>query len=362
MQLTADQIEFKSTLRRFLTENASSEYRRQRMDRRGESAGDPEPALAWRIFEDLGLRDGFSGAVPVLSFAELGLVAEECGRALLSEPICERLLGSTLLPRLISDEVSSKFRATLAGQGTDVSAVRVGVAPPACCALVAEQEDGLVHGRIDWAFGVEDAQYLLLFLNVCGTRRAALCSVQQSEVSINPCPSLDLTVSLSSVEVSGARMEVLLSAREGDLAEDLFEIIKASEVYGLCERVIEMSVEYVTQREQFGQPVGAFQAVQNPLARCFARVEALGALSRFAGWCVENDSSQRSLVARSAAAEAADLGVAVCEAAIQAHGGIGFTWEYDLHLFLRRAKAIQSVLALTEGRVEQLLARAKVTE
>jgi alkylation response protein AidB-like acyl-CoA dehydrogenase len=359
MQLTADQLELKSALRRFLAENVSPEYRRERINRRAEGSGRSDSVLTRRILEDLGLREGFGGAAPVLSFAELALAAEECGRALLSEPICEQLLGSILLPRFTSEQVSSKFRATVTGQGSDASAVGVAVAPPACCAVVAESEDGVVHGRIDWALGVDDASHLLMFVHVNGTRRAALCSVHQSGVTLQRCASLDLTVALNSVQLSGVRVEVMLSGQEGDLAEDLFEIVKAAEVYGLCERVLEMSVEYVTQREQFGQPVGAFQGVQHPLAHCCARVEALGALSRFAAWCVEHDPAQRPLVARAAAAEAAAVGVTVCETAIQVHGGIGFTWEYDLHLFLRRAKAIQSVLALTELRVDQLLERAR---
>jgi alkylation response protein AidB-like acyl-CoA dehydrogenase len=145
------------------------------------------------------------------------------------------------------------------------------------------------------------------------------------------------------------------------LVEDLIEVLKASEVYGITARVIEMTTEYVKTREQFSVPLGAFQAVQQRLADGYAASESLGALCRFAAWSVEGSPRQRRLTARAAVSHAAEVGPLVCESAIQCHGGIGFTWEYDLHLLLRRAKVIQAGFSLNGERAEELIRRAKVS-
>jgi alkylation response protein AidB-like acyl-CoA dehydrogenase len=124
-------------------------------------------------------------------------------------------------------------------------------------------------------------------------------------------------------------------------------------------RVVEMTADYLKTREQFGVPVGAFQAVQQRIADAYAASESLGALCRFAAWSVVSSPEQRPLTARAAIAHAAEVGPTVCEAAIQVHGGIGFTWEYDLHLFLRRAKAIQAAFPMNAERVASLLDSAR---
>jgi alkylation response protein AidB-like acyl-CoA dehydrogenase len=137
------------------------------------------------------------------------------------------------------------------------------------------------------------------------------------------------------------------------------EVLKASEVSGLCQRVLQMTTEYVKTRNQFGVPIGSFQAIQQKLAQVYAESEALASLCRFAAWSFSASPEQRRLTSRAAALKAAELGVQVCEVAIQCHGGIGFTWEYDLHLFLRRAQMVRAAFGISESRADELIRAAE---
>jgi alkylation response protein AidB-like acyl-CoA dehydrogenase len=169
---------------------------------------------------------------------------------------------------------------------------------------------------------------------------------------------LDLTQAVTKVELAAAAAEAF-STVDSELFDALCEATKACELAGVSERAIEMTVQHVKTREQFGVPVGGFQAIQQQLADAFAKSQALGALARFAAWAATKSPEQRLLTARSAAVYAAEVAPAVCETAIQCHGGIGFTWEYDLHLYLRRAKLIQTALARSAVRVGELLAAVR---
>ena len=95
------------------------------------------------------------------------------------------------------------------------------------------------------------------------------------------------------------------------------------------------------------------------MADAYAQQEALGALARFAAWSIDHSPEQSALTARAAIALATTVGPGVIEACLQAHGGIGFTWEYDLHLYLRRAQATRAAFAMTSERDSELLERAR---
>ncbi len=188
--------------------------------------------------------------------------------------------------------------------------------------------------------------------------RVFACAISDPGITVRPLPSLDCTTALSSVSLKDV-VAVVFSEDESHKVLDAFSILKACEVYGVTGRVIEMSADYLKTREQFGVPIGAFQAVQQRIADGYAASESLGALCRFAAWSVVSSPAQRPLTARAAIAHSAEVGSSVCEAAIQVHGGIGFTWEYDLHLFLRRAKIIQAGFPLDASMVEDVLDRAR---
>ena len=119
----------------------------------------------------------------------------------------------------------------------------------------------------------------------------------------------------------------------------------ALEACGLARRALEYAIEYATEREQFGRRIGVYQAISHPLADAFTRVELARSLSLWAAWCVAADDEQAPIASAAAKAYAAEAAVAVCETSIQAHGGIGFTWEHVLHRLYKRALWIESFLA-----------------
>jgi alkylation response protein AidB-like acyl-CoA dehydrogenase len=118
--------------------------------------------------------------------------------------------------------------------------------------------------------------------------------------------------------------------------------ILSLEAVGVGTRALELAVAYVKERTQFGRPIGSYQAVSHPLASAYTELELARSLAWWAAWCVAEDDPQAALAAAAAGAEAAEAAVATCERAIQAHGGIGFTWEHVLHRLYKRALWIRS--------------------
>ncbi|MBA3381852.1 MAG: acyl-CoA/acyl-ACP dehydrogenase [Actinobacteria bacterium] len=119
----------------------------------------------------------------------------------------------------------------------------------------------------------------------------------------------------------------------------------AIEACGVARRALEYAIEHAQTREQFGRPIGVYQAVSHPLADAYTRLELARSLSYWAAWCVSENDDQAPIAAAAAKAFAAEAAVQVCETAIQVHGGIGFTWEHVLHRLYKRALWIESFAA-----------------
>ena len=112
----------------------------------------------------------------------------------------------------------------------------------------------------------------------------------------------------------------------------------AAELVGVSQRVMEMAVEYARDRKQFDRPIGAYQAVSHRCADMLREVESARSTMLWAAWAAEAEPETLPLAASMAKALASDAGWNVTSSALQVHGGIGFTWEHDLHFFLKRAK------------------------
>ena len=115
----------------------------------------------------------------------------------------------------------------------------------------------------------------------------------------------------------------------------------AAEMLGAARRCLEMAVDYAKVREQFGQPIGSFQAIRHRCAEMLLDVENSHAAVYYAAWSLEHGADDGALSASMAKAYVSEAARKVCGDAIQVHGGIGFTWEYDLHLYFKRAKALE---------------------
>jgi alkylation response protein AidB-like acyl-CoA dehydrogenase len=122
----------------------------------------------------------------------------------------------------------------------------------------------------------------------------------------------------------------------------------ALEAVGVAQKTLELGVEYVSAREQFGKKIGTYQAVSHPLADTYVETELARSLAYWAAWCVAQESVEHgeqapvAVVVAAAKAQAAETAVAACERSIQVHGGIGFTWEHVLHRYYKRAQWIDA--------------------
>ena len=111
----------------------------------------------------------------------------------------------------------------------------------------------------------------------------------------------------------------------------------ACEAVGVAQRVLELGIQHASTREQFGRPIGVYQAVSHQLADTYADIELARSLAYWAAWCVAEEDEQAAPAAAAAKAFAAEAAVAACERSIQVHGGTGFTWEHPLHRYYKRA-------------------------
>ena len=129
---------------------------------------------------------------------------------------------------------------------------------------------------------------------------------------------------------------------DANASEDVQLVSVALEAVGIAAKALELAVEHAKTREQFGRPIGVYQAVSHQLADTYADVELARSLAYWAAWCVAEDDDHAAIAAAAAKAFATEAAVSACERSIQVHGGIGFTWEHMLHRYYKRALAIQA--------------------
>jgi hypothetical protein len=132
-------------------------------------------------------------------------------------------------------------------------------------------------------------------------------------------------------------------------------LLAAAEMYGAATKALMMTIEYVRSRTQFGKPIGSFQTIQQGLASAYLDCEALFSLLQFACWSLDKDPRQAQAACSAAMILAQTTMSSVCEKSIQYHGGIGFTWEYDLHLYMRRVKLREMMFHYSESEMVTFL-------
>ena len=155
--------------------------------------------------------------------------------------------------------------------------------------------------------------------------------------TIEPAKALDTTRPLFTVRLDGAEGEEL----SGDFgrAWHAIAVMAAAESVGVAARVTQTAVEYAKERKQFGRAIGSYQAVSHACAQMFLETEGARSVTYWAAWALDHDPENAFMAASCAKAYASDAAVNVARSALQVLGGIGFTWEHDLHLFLKRAES-----------------------
>jgi alkylation response protein AidB-like acyl-CoA dehydrogenase len=197
---------------------------------------------------------------------------------------------------------------------------------------------------------------LKTFVMDAATADVLLCVVRKGEelavvalpkgtpgMTITLLPAIDATRKLyeaSFKKVSVKEDQILASGSAATKALQhailVGTIVVCAETVGAMQWVLETTVEYAKTRQQFGQTIGTFQAVQHRCADMLLYAESARSATRFAAWCLSSADVEASKAVSVAKAYCSDMGTTVCNHGVQVHGGIGFTWEHDLHLYLKR--------------------------
>ena len=189
---------------------------------------------------------------------------------------------------------------------------------------------------------VPDAAGADFFIVATADGRRHLVEAGADGVTVVAEPSIDATRRLSSVRFDGVRVAAA-DTMPGEAADyyPVFHrlcVALAAESTGIAQRTMEMSVEYAKDRKQFDRPIGSYQAVSHRCAQMLLETENSRSAVYGAAWAADAEPESLPLAASIAKAYSSDAGWRVPDAAIQVHGGIGFTWEHDLHFFLKRGK------------------------
>jgi alkylation response protein AidB-like acyl-CoA dehydrogenase len=164
--------------------------------------------------------------------------------------------------------------------------------------------------------------------------------VDAADVEIEPAETLDTTRRMATVRLDGPSGVELSGYHDAfSRAWHTIAVMTAAESVGLGQRAMEMAVAYAKDRTQFERPIGTYQAVSHACAQMLLEVEGARSAVYWAAWALDYEPEAAPLAAACAKAYAGDAGRRVPRSALQVHGGIGFTWEHDLHFFLKRGEA-----------------------
>jgi alkylation response protein AidB-like acyl-CoA dehydrogenase len=341
--LTDEQQAIRSTAHDFLASRFKSERIRELA-----ASEDGFDASGWAEMAELGwpglaLPEEWGGQG--LGTVELAVLFEEMGYALAPSPLLSNTIAGLALSYCGSDDQRERYLRPLAAgelRGTPALWDAGSSATPGGVRMQAEEEgDGVVlDGE---KILVLDAASADFFLVATADGRRHIVESDADGVTVTPETSIDLTRRLSSVRFDGVRVAAGDSL-PGSEAEyfDVFHrlcVALAAESTGVAQRTLEMAVAYAKDRQQFGRPIGAYQAVSHRCAQMLLETENSRSAVYGAAWAADAEPESLHLAASMAKAYASDAGWRVPNASIQVHGGIGFTWEHDLHFFLKRGRA-----------------------
>jgi alkylation response protein AidB-like acyl-CoA dehydrogenase len=161
------------------------------------------------------------------------------------------------------------------------------------------------------------------------------------ETSRKSQPAMDLTRSLGWLELDATPASLLGGPGAFSSLADRAAVAVSAEMLGAAQRVLDMTVQYAKDRVQFGRPIGSFQAVKHRCADMLVDVEGMRSAVYYAAWCIAADSPDASSAASAAKIWCSEAAARVMASGLQVHGGIGFTWEHDMHLFVKRSQLDQ---------------------
>jgi alkylation response protein AidB-like acyl-CoA dehydrogenase len=269
---------------------------------------------AWKEMSELGWAGIFideEHGGQGLGIVELAILTEELGYALAPVPFLSNAAAGLALQFAGTDEQKQRW---LPGIASGEARGTVG--------MLRDGEARLVPDA--------DSAELIVLISFDGSTTV----VEASAADIEPFETMDRTRRFARVRVDGG------DPLGGDCfaAGDRIATALSAETVGVAQKAMEMAVEYARDRKQFGRAIGAYQAVSHRCAQMLLEVEGSRSGAYYAAWCADAEPESLPEAASGAKAYSSDAGWRVCASSLQVHGGIGFTWEHDLHFYLKRAK------------------------
>ena len=335
--LSQDQLLLKDTIRRYL----ETECPTTRVRAIAEGADGHDPGL-WQGLASLGVpglhvptAHGGSG----LDLLDAALAAEELGWACTPGPFLACALATAALVASGNDEAAARWLPSIA-DGTAIVTLALGEEGDVWDSdrLATRASGGVLTGRKPLVPYGTLADAILVAAR--DERGPGLWLVERGApgLEISALAGVDMTRRVAAVDLTRAPATRICSGREAiDRARDAGLVLLAADAYGGARRCLDMTVKYVMTREQFGQPIGAFQAVKHQLADLATDLEPALSLWWYAAHAYDRIRDRAERHAAIAKAHLADLYDRTVRMTTELHGGIGFTWEYDLHLWFRRA-------------------------
>ena len=341
--VSEEQVELGKSVRGWAERSKVRDSARAVADADGGAGGSARPPW-WASAVELGLTGmalpedaGGFGASPV----ELAVVVEELGRAFAPGPLVPSAIAGLVLTA--SDGPAAKSLLPGLAEGSTAAAVALDGSVTA----TASADGVTLEGDAGVVLGADAADVVLVGATGPGGEVWAVVERSAPGVDVTAVPSLDVTRPVSRVRLTGVAVpaDALLAGVDRSYVRNLAAVVLAAEAAGIAGWALDTATGYAKVREQFGRPIGSFQAIKHMCADMLARAE----MSRAAAWdaaraAAEDDREQLALAAAVAVNVAVEEAVANAKDCIQILGGIGYTWEHDAHLALRRTLTLRALL------------------
>ena len=354
---TEEQELLRDTARKFLDSECPTKFVREMM-----ATDDAVTDQFWRQLADngwLGITYPEDAGGSGLGLVDLVVLMEEIGRAVMPGPYPATVLlgGAAIAAAGSADQRREWLPRIAAGQVKATLAVTEPNPRWDAAGITATAREGRWSGLAlsGTKMFVPDAHLADVLIVAARSRDGStmedgvslfLVPKDMPGLSVRRLPSIDETrklceVTLANVAVPGSALLGELHGGWAPLQQviDRAAVALSAEMCGAAQRVLEMTVEYAKLRVAFGKPIGSYQGVKHKCADMLVEIENAKSLTYYAAWAVDECAADAPLAVSMAKAAASDAGRKVCAAGIQLHGGIGMTWEHDLQLYLKRAKA-----------------------